>query len=124
MTMPPESNSKRRVTIMQLLRPHRKALSLGLLAIAGESVADLLTPWPLKIVLDNVLAHKQQTHGWLEHVIRQVAGTNTMQILVFACIAVMVIAVLDAICTYGDKYVTTSVGQWVTHDLRGRLYAQ
>jgi ATP-binding cassette subfamily B protein len=124
MTMPPESNSKRRVTIMQLLRPHRKALSLGLLAIAGESVADLLTPWPLKIVLDNVLGHKQQTHGWLEHAIRQVAGTDTLRILIFACIAVMVIAVMDAICTYGDKYVTTSVGQWVTHDLRGRLYAE
>ena len=122
--MPPESNPKRRVTIMQLLRPHRKALSLGLLAIAGESVADLLTPWPLKIVLDNVLGHKGQTHGWLEHTIRQVAGTDTMRILILACVAVMVIAVMDAICTYGDKYVTTSVGQWVTHDLRGRLYAQ
>ena len=109
---------------MQLLRPHRKALSLGLLAIAGESVADLLTPWPLKIVLDNVLGHKGQTHGWLEHTIRQVAGTDTMRILILACVAVMVIAVMDAICTYGDKYVTTSVGQWVTHDLRGRLYAQ
>ena len=109
---------------MQLLRPHRKALSLGLLAIAGESVADLLTPWPLKIVLDNVLGHKGRTHGWLEHAIRQVAGTDTLRILIFACVAVMVIAVMDAICTYGDKYVTTSVGQWVTHDLRGRLYAQ
>ena len=30
----------------------------------------------------------------------------------------------DAVCTYGEKYVTTSVGQWVTHDLRSRLYAQ
>jgi len=109
---------------MQLLRPHRKALSLGLLAIAGESVADLLTPWPLKIVLDNVLGHKQQTHGWLEHAIRQVAGTDTMRILILACVAVMVIAIVDALCTYGDKYVTTSVGQWVTHDLRSRLYAQ
>src|ERR1700712_5221915 len=124
MTMPPESNPKRRVTIMQLLRPHRKALSLGLLAIAGESVADLLTPWPLKIVLDNVLGHKGQTHGWLEHTIRQIAGTDTMRILILACVAVMVIAIVDALCTYGDKYVTTSVGQWVTHDLRGRLYAQ
>ncbi|HZL26378.1 MAG TPA: ABC transporter ATP-binding protein [Acidobacteriaceae bacterium] len=116
---------KRRVTIMQLLRPHRKALSVGLLAIAGESVADLLTPWPLKIVLDNVLGqtHKK-SHGWLDAVIQRTAGTGVMHILEFACVAVLAIAVLDAICTYGDKYVTTSVGQWVTHDLRSRLYAQ
>jgi len=110
---------------MQLLRPHRKALSVGLLAIAGESVADLLTPWPLKIVLDNVLGqtHKK-SHGWLDAVIQRTAGTGVMHILEFACVAVLAIAVLDAICTYGDKYVTTSVGQWVTHDLRSRLYAQ
>src|SRR5665213_2339525 len=116
---------KRRVTIMQLLRPHRKALSVGLLAIAGESVADLLTPWPLKIVLDNVLGqtHKK-SHGWLDAVIQRTAGTGVMHILEFACVAALAIAVLDAICTYGDKYVTTSVGQWVTHDLRSRLYAQ
>src|SRR5665213_105523 len=116
---------KRRVTIMQLLRPHRKALSLGLLAIAGESVADLLTPWPLKIVLDNVLGQKRiKSHGWLDSVIARTAGHGAIHILEFACIAVLAIAVLDAICTYGDKYVTTSVGQWVTHDLRSRLYAQ
>ena len=119
------TETKRRVTIMQLLRPHRKALSLGLLAIAGESVADLLTPWPLKILLDNVLGqtHKK-SHGWLDNIIQRTAGTGVMHILEFACVAVLAIAVLDAVCTYGDKYVTTSVGQWVTHDLRSRLYAQ
>ena len=119
------TESKRRVTIMQLLRPHRKALSLGLLAIAGESIADLLTPWPLKIVLDNVLKEKHiKSHGWLDSIIERTAGHGAMQVLEFACIAVLAISVLDAICTYGDKYITTSVGQWVTHDLRSRLYAQ
>jgi ATP-binding cassette subfamily B protein len=123
--MEPGTKPKRRVTIMQLLRPHRRALSLGLIAIAGESVADLLTPWPLKIVLDNVLGQKHiKSHGWLDSVIKRTAGHGSIQILEFACIAVLAIAVLDAICTYGDKYVTTSVGQWVTHDLRSRLYAQ
>jgi subfamily B ATP-binding cassette protein MsbA len=47
-----------------------------------------------------------------------------MSILQFACGAVLLIAGLDAICTYGEKYITTSVGQWVTHDLRRRLYAR
>lgn len=119
------NESKQRVTIMQLLRPHRKALSLGLLAIAGESIADLLTPWPLKIVLDNVLKEKHiKSHGWLDSIIERTAGHGAMQVLEFACLAVLAISVLDAICTYGDKYITTSVGQWVTHDLRSRLYAQ
>ena len=29
---------------------------------------------------------------------------------------------LDAICSYAEKYLTTSVGQWITHDLRRTLY--
>ncbi len=123
--MPNEDQSRpdRRVTIAQLLRPHRRALILGLIAIAGESVADVAAPWPLKIVLDNVIAHRA-SHGWLFAFIKRTAGTEPMQILTFACVAVVVIAVVDAFCSYWEKYTTTSVGQWVTHDLRRILYAQ
>ncbi len=109
-------------TVFQLLRPHKKMLWLGLLAITGESIADLLEPWPLKIVLDNVIGHKG-SHGWLFAVIRRIAGTEPYQILLFACVSVVVIALLNAGCTYSEKYITTSVGQWVTHDLRRMLYA-
>ena len=108
---------------MGLLRPHRRALWLGLLAIAGESIADVLQPWPLKVVLDNVIAQKAQ-HGWLTHAIHQTIGTNATRILLAACVAVMVIALLDAVCTYGEKWVTTTVGQWVSHDLRRALYSR
>ena len=51
-------------------------------------------------------------------------GTNATHILLAACVAVMVIALLDAVCTYGEKWVTTTVGQWVSHDLRRALYAR
>jgi subfamily B ATP-binding cassette protein MsbA len=121
--MVPESyRVPRGITILQLLRPHYKLLWLGLLAIAGESVADLLEPWPLKIVLDNVIAHRD-SHGWLFAFIRRTVGTEPQQILLFACISVGLIALLDAVCTYAEKCITTSVGQWVTHDLRRAFYA-
>ena len=113
----------RRLAIKDLLRPHRRALVLGLLAIGGESIAGLAQPWPLKIVLDNVIG-KKQSHGWLFAFIKRTVGTEPHQILLFACIAVMVIAIVDAFCSYWEKYTTTSVGQWVTHDLRRMLYAQ
>ena len=50
--------------IRDLLAPHTKALTFGLLAAVGEGIANLLEPWPLKIVLDNVLRGRQ-IHGWL-----------------------------------------------------------
>lgn len=108
---------------MGLLRPHRSALGLGLLAIAGESIADVLQPWPLKVVLDSVITHKEG-HGWLTDAIHRTVGADPVRILILACIAVLVIALLDAVCTYGEKWVTTTVGQWVTHDLRRTLYSQ
>ena len=106
-----------------LLRPHRRALWLGLLAIAGESIADVLQPWPLKVVLDDVITHKAQ-HGWLTRLIHDKIGYADGKILLVACIAVMVIALMNAVCTYGEKWVTTTVGQWVTHDLRRALYSR
>ena len=114
--------SPRRLTIRTLLRPHTGALTLGLLAVIGESAANLLEPWPLKIVLDNVLRAKT-SGGWLNRFIHHVAGYDPLGILKFACIAVVGIAILDAISSYAEKYLTTSVGQWVTHDLRRALYS-
>ncbi len=115
-------NYGKRLSIRSLLRPHWAALTLGFLAIAGESVANLLQPWPLKVVLDDVL-RSRETHGWAMRLIHRVVGTDKMAVLEFACAAVLAIAVLDAICTYGEKYLTTSVSQWVSYDLRLTIYA-
>jgi ATP-binding cassette subfamily B protein len=105
-----------------LLQPHWGALALGFLAIAGESAANLLQPWPLKVVLDDVLRSKE-THGWIMRLVHRLVGTDRMAVLEFACVAVLAIAVLDAICTYGEKYLTTSVSQWVGYDMRLSIYA-
>jgi len=108
--------------IASLLRPHLGALALALAAAIGEGVANLLDPWPLKIVLDNVL-RSHPTHGWLNHLIFSSVGQDPYAILKFAVLAVLVIALADALCSYAEKYLTTSVGQWVMHDLRRTLYS-
>jgi len=112
----------RRFSIGALLKPYRTSLVLGLLAVIGESIADLLEPWPLKIVLDNVFKTKP-VHGWLNPIVLKLAGSDNFAVLRVAAMFVMAIAVVDAICTYAEKYYTTSVGQWVTHDLRKTLYS-
>jgi ATP-binding cassette subfamily B protein len=109
--------------ITDLLKPHWKMLLAGFLAVVGEGIADLLDPWPIKIVLDSVLKAKQSGNGWLNHLIATVTGDDRLATLEFAAVAVLVIAIFDAGCSYVEKYVTTSVGQWVTHDLRRVLYA-
>ena len=110
------------VQIGDLLKPHWLALGLGLLAALGEAITNVLEPWPLKLVLDNVLQAKP-VHGWMNRLILSTVGSNGLAVLKFAVIAVFVIAVADAICSYAQKYLTTSVGQWVMHDLRRTLYS-
>ena len=108
--------------IRELLRPHSRALVGGALAVTGETIANLLEPWPLKVVLDHVLK-SQPPKGWLNQLILLIAGTDKLKVLTFAAVAVLVIAAFGAICSYAEKRVTTTVGEWVAHDLRSTLYS-
>jgi ATP-binding cassette subfamily B protein len=111
----------RKGTIRALLQPHKKALLLGILAAIGDGIANLLDPVPLKIVLDNVLQSKSAT-GWLNRLFLTIAGTDKMAVVKAAAISVFLIAIFGALCTYTEKLLTTSVGQWVMHDLRQTVY--
>ena len=107
--------------ISYLLRSHWKALIVALVAVIVEGLADLLEPWPIKIVLDNVLA-SHQLPGWLAGFVNAGFGPNKLAILNFAALSVVTIAVVGAIASYTENYLTTKVGQRVMLDLRQALY--
>ena len=113
--------SKKKVKLRDLLRPHRGVLALAFLAVLGEAVTDLLEPWPLKIVFDYVFGTKHLP-SWLSGMLGPTFGLTKVGILHFAVLAVILIAVAGALSSYFEKYLTTSVGQWVMHDLRRVLY--
>lgn len=96
-------------------------LALAFIAVLGEAATDLLEPWPLKIVFDYVFGTKHMP-AWMSGLIGGTFGLTKVSILHFAILAVIVIAVAGALSAYAEKYLTTSVGQWVMHDLRGVLY--
>ena len=104
-----------------LLRPHWKALALAFIAVLGETLSDVLEPWPIKVVIDNILQSKKLP-DWLAGFVSHTFGHEKLPILNFAVVAVVAIAVVGATSSYVEKYLTTSVSQWVTHDLRRTLY--
>ncbi len=116
------SPGPKRLQITDLIRPHSKLLLGGFIAVIGEGLANLLEPWPLKVVLDNVLKSRP-AQGRLNQLILAWSGQNSLRIVEFAALAVLAIAVVGAVCSYIEKYVTTSIGQWVMHDLRRTLYS-
>ena len=111
---------QKKIRITDLLYPHWLTLTLAFIAVIGESLTDLLEPWPLKIVFDYVFGSKAMPN-WLAGIVSFI-GTDKLSILNFTVLAVIAIAIVAAISSYFEKYLTTSVGQWVMHDLRRVLY--
>ena len=110
-----------RLRIAPLLRPHWKALTVALIAVLGETLADILQPWPIKVVVDNIVQSKKLT-GWLGGAVSALFAGDTYGTLNFAVAAVAIIAIVGAVSEYMEKYLTTSVSQWVAHDLRRTVY--
>jgi ATP-binding cassette subfamily B protein len=118
---PSQATSSRRLRIVDLVRPHWKSLSIALVAVMGETLTDILDPWPIKIVVDNILQSKKLPPA-VSAIVTRLFGHNAYAIVNFAVAAVAVIAIVGAVSSYFEKYLTTSVSQWVAHDLRRTLY--
>jgi ATP-binding cassette subfamily B protein len=112
---------REKLTIAGLLRPHWKALLLGLAAVGAETLAGLLEPWPLKLVLDSVL-HTKKAPDWLSSMVLSIVGHDSLGVLKFTALAVIAIAAMGAIGTYVEKQTITGVGQRVMHGLRRTFY--
>jgi len=110
--------------IRELVRPYRGTLAIILLAMLVETVMSLAGPWPLKVILDNVIGDHRLPH-WLDRLLgspTSIAANGKMHIAALAALAAVLIAVLGSLASYVDNYYTESVGQWVAHDLRMRTY--
>ena len=108
------------LSIASLLRPYWRQMLLALVAVAGETGAALLEPWPLKVVLDNLLQHRALP-GWLAPAAAWIGG-GSLAILNVAVVAVAAIALAGALSSYLNTWLTATVGQRVMHDLRRTLY--
>jgi ABC-type multidrug transport system fused ATPase/permease subunit len=108
--------------IGSLIRPYKRTLVVIFFAMLVETIMSLATPWPLKIILDSVVGdHKLAP--WLHRMIGPLLESGSrVHVAAIAAMAFVLIAIIGAIASYIDNYYTESVGQWVAHDLRIRLY--
>ena len=107
--------------ITALLRPYRGSVALILCATGVETAAGLLAPWPLKIVLDNVIDHRPPP-AWLSVCSRWAPGAGALRLALLSALFMVAIATVGALASWADNYFTESVGQWIANDLRVRVY--
>ena len=107
--------------VRELLRPYTGSLVIILVAMLVETAMSLAAPWPLKIILDNVVGtHKAPE--WL-HALRIIPlDGDKLELAAVAGMLVLAIAALNAAASYVENYYTESVSQYVAHDLRMRVY--
>jgi ATP-binding cassette subfamily B protein len=115
------SQGPAKLKLLDLLRPRWRALTIALIAVLVETVTDVLDPWPIKIVIDSILLSKKLP-TWLGTIVAGLFGHNKVAILNFAVVLVLALAIVGALSSYVEKYLTTSISHWVSHDLRRTLY--
>jgi len=107
--------------VFELVRPYRKWLFVVLIAMIIETAMSIAAPWPLKIILDNVVG-KHPLPEFLSWLRDFSSGEHTLALAGVAALGVVVIAAIGALASYIDNYYTESVAQYVANDLRRRLY--
>jgi ABC-type multidrug transport system fused ATPase/permease subunit len=107
--------------VVDLARPYRGWLVIILLAMLVETIAGLAGPWPLKIVIDDVVGHGT-VPAWAVRVLGPSLAADGRALAAMAAASLVLIAGLGGLASYVDNYYTESVGQWVANDLRLRVY--
>ena len=103
-------------TVRSYLKPYWPAFSFALGQVLFISALELLKPWPLKIIIDNVLSGKPlpwaPAVGWSPH-----------RLLLFSCIGLVVVYVMLGGLHILNNYTTIRIGQGMVNDLRRNLYS-
>jgi ABC-type multidrug transport system fused ATPase/permease subunit len=107
--------------VVDLARPYRVWLVIVLVAMLVETIAGLAGPWPLKIIIDNVVGH-HTVPDWTAGLLGPALAADGRALAAIAAASLVLIAALGGLASYVDNYYTESVGQWVANDLRMRVY--
>ena len=103
-------------TVRSYLKPYWPAFSFALGQVLFISALELLKPWPLKIIIDNVLSGKPLPWG-------PAVGWSPHRLLLFSCIGLVIVYVVLGGLNILNNYTTIRIGQGMVNDLRRDLYS-
>jgi ABC-type multidrug transport system fused ATPase/permease subunit len=120
-TISPRSGVRLRALIYACLREQHLALTLAAVALLGVVLADVLAPWPLKIIFDHILLGKPLPHALAS--LQPVLDLGTWPALVISALAIAAIALMAGVLAYVQLYTSAKVGHRITWRLRCDLFA-
>ncbi len=104
-----------------VLRRHRRPLLLGGLLVLVVAALELALPWPLKVVVDDVV-QGSAPGGTLGRLLGPV-GERPYVLLALCAAALVVLALLGALATYASSRLLQGSGERIVADLRLEVFA-
>jgi ATP-binding cassette, subfamily B, bacterial len=107
--------------ILSYLRPYRRRVVLLSFLLLVEIALGALQPWPLKIVIDNVLGQNplpEWARAWMD----AVTGGRIVVMLVIVVVGGVLLQVVNQLVSAYAGQVQVDAGQRMVYDLRGRLF--
>ena len=117
------SRARHRQFIWTQLGQVRGTLILAALCTLGVSVADLLQPWPLKIILDHGILGKPLHLPPFLNFLQGIATADKVTLVVAAACGIVVIALFQGVFSYLQLLLTSSVGYRLVYSLRRELFS-
>ncbi len=100
--------------VIPFLAPYRWRFLFALAQVFLIAGFELLKPWPLQVVIDNVLGGTRVGIAWLE-------DWSPSLLLAGACLALVAVTLGSGLLTLLHNITTIGVGQRMVNDLRGAL---
>jgi len=103
-------------TVRSYLKPYRLPFAYALAQVMLISAVELLKPWPLKIIIDQVLSGKPVPWEFAD-------SWSSETLLWIACGGLIIIYLLSGGLRVLNDYTTITIGQRMVCDLRRDLYS-
>jgi ATP-binding cassette subfamily B protein len=101
--------------VLRRMRPNLGRLSIAIAGVLLAATAEVLKPWPLKVVIDNVLRGAPMVNRWIPPM-------PPAELLVAACIGLVILYALLGLLNVVTNYLTVSIGQRMVNELRARMF--
>jgi ATP-binding cassette, subfamily B, bacterial len=103
------------------LRARKWSIAFAFLSLLGATAMELLSPWPIKIVIDYILLGQPlpTTMAWLQPLF----ANGTMTALIVVSCAIAMIALLTGGFAYLQTYLSAKVGYEMVYTLRRELFS-
>nr|MBA3748357.1 ABC transporter ATP-binding protein [Solirubrobacterales bacterium] len=110
---------RRQARLLRYARPHWRGLSILVAVMLANVALDLLRPWPIKLVVDNVLGEEA-----IPGVLRGLPGVDDKHgLLLWVAIATVLIFLLGTVTNVIYTYCSLLLGQRMTYSLATDLFA-